>query len=121
MLVIINILSCDSEIIISSGNNPDSLVCTLLTSNSIPIPKLSAISETAHDNPPPPKSFIALMQFSFLASRIVSMINFSMKGSGICIADLSSPSKESDANCDPPIPSRPVEPPIRTTKSPLLA
>ena len=96
-------------------------MCTLSTSNSIPIPKLSAVSETAQDNPPPPKSFIALIHFSFLASRIASIINFSMKGSGICTADLSSLSRESDANCEPPIPSRPVEPPIRTTKSPLFA
>ena len=96
-------------------------MCTLSTSNSIPIPKLSAVSEIAQDNPPPPKSFIALIHFSFLASRIASIINFSMKGSGICTADLSSLSRESDANCEPPIPSRPVEPPIRTTKSPLFA
>ena len=75
----------------------------------------------AHDNPPPPKSFIALIQFSFLASSIASIINFSINGSGICTADLSSVSNESDANCDPPIPSRPVEPPINTTKSPTLA
>ena len=61
------------------------------------------------------------MHFSFLASRIVSIINFSMKGSGICTADLSSLSNETEANCEPPIPSRPVGPPIRTTKSPLLA
>ena len=61
------------------------------------------------------------MHFSFLASRIVSIINFSMKGSGICTADLSSLSNELEANCEPPIPSRPVGPPIRTTKSPLLA
>ena len=49
------------------------------------------------------------------------MINFSIKGSGICTADLFSSSNKSEANCDPPIPSRPVEPPTRTTKSPLLA
>ena len=52
---------------------------------------------------------------------IASIINFSINGSGICMADLSSVSNESDANCDPPIPSRPVEPPIKTTISPTLA
>ncbi len=49
------------------------------------------------------------------------MINFSINGSGICTTDLSSVSNESEANCEPPMPSRPVGPPIRTTKSPLLA
>ena len=78
-------------------------------------------SEIAHDKPPPPKSFIALIHFSFLASRIASMINFSINGSGICIAERFSFSNEYDANWEPPIPSRPVEPPIKTTKSPLLA
>ena len=49
------------------------------------------------------------------------MINFSMNGSGICTADLSSFSSESEANCEPPTPSRPVGPPMRTTKSSLVA
>ena len=61
--VIINILSCDSDIIISSGCIPGSLVCTLSTSISIPIPKVSAVSETAQDNPPPPRSFNALIRW----------------------------------------------------------
>ena len=55
------------------------------------------------------------MHFSFLASSIVSIINFSINGSGICIAERSSLSNESEANCEPPIPSRPVGPPIKTT------
>ena len=58
-------------------------MCTLLTFSSIPIPRLSAVSEIAHDKPPPPKSFIALIQCSFLASMIASIINFSINGSGI--------------------------------------
>ena len=49
------------------------------------------------------------------------MINFSIKGSGIWTADLFSDSKESEANCEPPIPSLPVEPPSNTTRSPFLA
>ena len=62
-LAITSILSWDSDIIISSGAKSDSRRCTFFTSNSIPIPKLSAVSDIAQDNPPPPKSFIALMQF----------------------------------------------------------
>ena len=81
--MITSILSCDSDIIISSGDKSDSRKCTFFTSNSIPIPKLSAVSDMAHDNPPPPKTFIALMHFSSLASKIASMINFSINGSGI--------------------------------------
>ena len=49
------------------------------------------------------------------------MISFSIKGSGICTADLFSDSSESDANCEPPIPSRPVGPPTKTTISPFVA
>jgi len=44
-----------------------------------------------------------------------------MNGSGICTAERSSDSKESDANCEPPIPSLPVEPPSNTTTSPFFA
>ena len=75
----------------------------------------------AQDKPPPPKSFIALIHFASRASRIASMINFSIKGSGICTAERSSPSNISDANCEPPTPSRPVAPPISKTKSPGFA
>jgi len=42
------------------------------------------------------------------ASSIASMTSFSIKGSGIWTADLFSDSKESEANCEPPIPSLPV-------------
>ena len=100
---------------------PNSLVWILFTSSSIPIPKESAVSDTAHDKPPPPRSFIALIHFSSRASKIASMISFSINGSGICTADLFSDSSESEANWDPPIPSRPVGPPSKTTRSPLLA
>ena len=87
----------------------------------MPIPKLSAVSDIAQERPPPPKSFIALMQFSSRHSKIASMINFSINGSGICTAERSSPSNASDANCEPPTPSRPVEPPISKTKSSTFA
>ena len=49
------------------------------------------------------------------------MIIFSMNGSGICTAERSSDSSRSDANCAPPIPSRPVGPPSSTTRSPDFA
>ena len=61
------------------------------------------------------------MQFSSRHSKIASMINFSINGSGICTAERSSPSNASDANCEPPTPSRPVEPPISKTKSLMFA
>src|SRR3989338_5429145 len=57
LLVTINILSWDSDTIISSGFMSDSRVWTLLTSISIPIDNASAVSDTAQDNPPPPRSF----------------------------------------------------------------
>ncbi len=119
--VITSILSWDSEIIISVGDIPVSLLCTRATSNSIPTERASAVSDIAHERPPPPKSFIAFMQPLSRASSIASITSFSIKGSGIWTAERFSDSKVSDANCDPPIPSRPVEPPIKTTKSSLSA
>ena len=68
---------------ISFGDRPVTFVCT--DDNSISNPFLTKWdnSDKQHDNPPPPRSFIALMQLLFTASIVASINNFSKKGSGI--------------------------------------
>ena len=124
-----SIRSCDSDTSTSASPIVESRTWTAPMSMSIPTPSESAVSETAHARPPPPRSFIARTIPSDLAARTASITSFSVNGSGICTAERwssppplpSPPPSPSDANPAPPIPSRPVAPPTRCTASPAAA
>ncbi len=120
LLVISNILSCDSEIIISLSPMSFCFKCIFDNSISNPFFRLSAVSDRQHDNPPPPRSFMALTHFFSMASRVHSCRIFSKNGSGIWTAERFSSSRFDEAKDAPLIPSLPVEFPAKIMMSPFF-
>ena len=120
-----SIRSWDSETMISKGSMSDSRRGTLRTSISIPTPPLEAISPAEEVSPAAPRSWSATSRPSDSSSSEHSSSFDSSKGSPIWTVGrlASSPASSSaDASTEaPPIPSRPVEAPNRTSTLPAPA
>ena len=120
-----SIRSCDSETMISNGSISASRSGTRPTSRSIPTPPAAAISPAEEVRPAAPRSWRETSRSRSSSSRQHSSSFDSSKGSPIWTVGrfASSPSPSSaDARTEaPPIPSRPVEAPIRTTALPTPA
>ena len=120
-----SIRSCDSEIMISNGSMPASRSGTLPTSRSRPTSPFAAISDEDELRPAAPRSCSATSSPRSSSSSEHSSSFASSNGSPICtvgrLLASSSPSS-ADASTDaPPIPSRPVRAPNRTTTLPTPA
>ena len=117
-----SIRSCDSETMISNGSMSASRSGTRATSISIPIPPADAISPADEVSPAAPRSWSETSRPLPSNSRQHSRTFDSSNGSPIWTVGRfeSSPSSSSaEASTDaPPIPSRPVDAPIRTTALP---
>ena len=116
-----SILSCDSDVMISAGVMSGSRSVILPNSTSTPVPPFHATSERADERPPPPRSFIPLIVWPSTASVIASRMSFLVNGAGTWTDERSesaSPERFFDAKVAPPIPSRPVLPPVKTSMSP---
>ena len=119
-----HIRSCDSEIMTSNGSRPGSRRGIASRSTSIPAPARSAVSDVAQVMPPAPRSWRPTTRPRSMSSRLASMSSFSANGSPTWTEgrlDGSSWVNVALARTDaPPIPSRPVADPYRTTRSPGL-
>ena len=95
------------------------------TSRSIPTPPAEAISPAEEVSPAAPRSWSETSRPFSSSSRQHSSTFDSSKGSPICtvgrFASSPSPSSAEASTEAPPIPSRPVEAPIRTTALPTPA
>ncbi len=119
-----SIRSWDSETITSKGSRSGFRSGTRSTSISIPTPPFSAISALDEVSPAAPRSWSATSSSESSSSRQHSSSFDSSKGSPIwTVGRFSSPASSSaDASTDaPPMPSRPVEAPIRTSRLPTPA
>ncbi len=116
-----SIRSCDSEIMISNGSMSASRRGTRETSMSSPTPPFEAISDELDDSPAAPRSWSERKTPRSSSSRQHSSSLDSSKGSPIwTLGRFSSPSSSSAlASTEaPPIPSRPVRAPSRTSRLP---
>ena len=117
--------SWDSETMISKGSMSASRSGTRATSRSIPTPPLDAISEADEVSPAAPRSCSETSRSRSSSSSEHSMSFFSANGSPTWTVGRLSPSASSSsalASTDaPPMPSRPVEAPKRTTTLPTPA
>ena len=120
-----SIRSCDSETMISNGSMSASRSGTLPTSMSIPVPPADAISAADEVSPAAPRSCSETSRSLPSSSRQHSSTFDSSNGSPIWTVGRfeSSPvSRSAEASTEaPPIPSRPVDAPIRTTLLPTPA
>ena len=120
-----SIRSWDSETMISKGSMSASRSGTRATSRSIPTPPAEAISLAEEVRPAAPRSCSETSSPFSSSSRQHSSTFDSSKGSPICtvgrFASSPSPSSAEASTEAPPIPSRPVEAPIRTTALPTPA
>ena len=120
-----SIRSCDSEIMISNGSMSASRRGTRRTSRSIPRPPLAAISDDDEVRPAAPRSWSATSSPASSSSSEHSSSLLSSNGSPIWtvgrLAPSSSPSSALASTEAPPIPSRPVRAPNRTTTLPTPA
>ena len=119
-----SIRSCDSQTMISNGSMSASRSGTRRTSRSSPTSPLAAISAEEEVRPAAPRSCSATSSPRSSSSSEHSSSFFSVNGSPICtVGRLSSESSSSaEASTDaPPIPSRPVLAPNRTTTFPTPA
>ncbi len=119
---IATIRSCDSEIITSNGAIPASRSGIDQRSMSIPVPARSAVSEVPQVMPPAPRSWRPSTSPRSISSSEASMRSFSANGSPTWTLgrlDGSSSVNVALARTEaPPIPSRPVVEPNRTTRFP---
>ena len=117
-----HIRSCDSEIMTSKGASPGSRRGIASRSTTIPVPARSAVSDVAQVIPPAPRSWRPSTSPRSISSRLASISSFSANGSPTWTDgrfDGSSSVKVALARTDaPPIPSRPVAEPYRTTRLP---
>ena len=117
-----SIRSWDSETMISKGSMSASRSGTSATSMSIPTPPALAISPAEEVSPAAPRSCSETSSPFSSSSRQHSSSFDSSKGSPICtvgrFASSPSPSSAEASTEAPPIPSRPVEAPIRTIELP---
>ncbi len=114
--------SWDSEIHISQACSPDSFNFTRSRCISAPQPPLWHISLTAHESPPPPRSFIPLIRPRLLHSSIACINGSFVIGSPSWTALRNSSAPNSpEAKVTPCIPSRPVLPPTSKRTSPGFA
>ena len=114
--------SCDSEIITSNGSRPGSRRGIASRSTSIPVPPRSAVSQVAQVMPAAPRSWTPTTRPFEISSSVASISSFSANGSPTWTdgrLDGSWSPKVADASTDaPPMPSRPVAEPYRTTRLP---
>ena len=117
-----SIRSWDSEIITSKGSRSASRSGTRATSMSIPTPPFDAISPADEVSPAAPKSWSETSWPRSSSSRQHSSSLDSSKGSPIWTLgrfESSPASSSADASTEaPPIPSRPVEAPMITSRFP---
>ncbi len=120
-----SIRSWDSETMISNGSMSASRSGTRATSMSMPTPPAEAISPAEEVSPAAPRSCRETSISRPSSSRQHSSSFDSSNGSPICtvgrFASSASPSSAEASTEAPPIPSRPVEAPIRTTTLPTPA
>ena len=120
-----SIRSCDSEIMISNGSMPASRSGTLLTSRSSPTSPFAAISAEDDVRPAAPRSWSATSSPASSSSSEHSSSFASSNGSPIWtvgrFAPSASPSSALASTDAPPMPSRPVRAPNRTTTLPTPA
>ena len=119
-----SIRSWDSETITSKGSMPGSRRGTRSTSMSIPTRPLEAISDEEDDSPAAPRSWSDSSRPRSRSSRQHSSSFFSSNGSPIWTLGRlasSSPSSALASTEAPPMPSRPVSAPRRTTRLPTPA
>ena len=120
-----SIRSWDSETMISNGSMSASRSGTRATSMSIPVPPPAAISAADEVRPAAPRSWSETSSPAPRSSRQHSTSFDSSNGSPICtlgrFASSPSPSSAEARTEAPPIPSRPVDAPIRTTMFPTPA
>ena len=118
-----SIRSCDSLTMISQGSMPASRSGTRATSMSSPTSPLEAISADDDDSPAAPRSCSATSSPRSSSSSEHSMTFFSANGSPTwTVGRLSASASPSSAEASteaPPIPSRPVEAPNRTSGLPM--
>src|SRR3990167_642777 len=107
--------SCDYEIHICQGSNPEYLSGTVSKSTMHP-PASRAISPTDPERPPAPLSVMLLYNPLSRASRTMASENFfCVIGSPICTAVAGDPlESDSEENVAPLMPSRPTRPPSIT-------
>ena len=114
-----------SETMISKGSMSASRSGTSATSMSIPTPPALAISPAEEVSPAAPRSCSETSSPFASSSRQHSSSFDSSKGSPICTVGRfasSPPPSSAEASTEaPPIPSRPVEAPISTTRLPTPA
>ena len=119
---IATIRSWDSEIMTSNGSRPGSRRGIASRSTSIPVPPRSAVSHVAQVMPAAPRSWMLTARPFAMISSVASIRSFSANGSptwtdGRLLGSCSP--KVALARTDaPPIPSRPVAEPYRTTRLP---
>ena len=120
-----SIRSCDSEIMISNGSMSASRSGTLATSRSRPTAPFAAISDDDDVSPAAPRSWSATSSPRSSSSSEHSSSFASSNGSPIWtvgrLLASSSPSSAEASTEAPPIPSRPVRAPNRTTTLPTPA
>ncbi len=119
---IATIRSWDSEIMTSNGSRPGSRRGIASRSTRIPVPPRSAVSHVAQVMPAAPRSWMLTTSPFAISSRVASISSFSANGSptwtdgrleGSCSPNVA------EARTDaPPMPSRPVALPYRTTRLP---
>ena len=116
---IASIRSCDSLIIISKGSMPGSRRGIAASSMRMPVPARSAVSDVAQVIPPAPRSWSPTTSPLRMSSSDASINSFSANGSPTCTDGLFDASASANvalaSTLAPPIPSRPVVEPNRTT------
>ena len=117
-----SIRSCDSETITSKGSMSSSRSGTRRTSMSIPTPPLEAISPADEVSPAAPRSWSETSSPRSSSSRQHSSSFDSSNGSPIWTLgrfESSPASSSAEASTEaPPIPSRPVDAPMITSRLP---
>ena len=120
-----SIRSWDSEIMISNGSMSASRSGTRVTSMSSPTSPFEAISDDEDDSPAAPRSWSAASVSRSSSSRQHSTSLDSSKGSPIWtegrLDESSSDSSALASTEAPPMPSRPVRAPSRTSRLPTPA
>ena len=119
---IATIRSWDSLIITSNGSMPGSRRGIASRSTSMPVPPRSAVSHVAQVMPAAPRSWIETTRPFAISSRVASMSSFSANGSPTWtdgrLDGSWSPNVALASTDAPPMPSRPVAEPYRTTRLP---